>query len=1480
MSVGETSAYDRINDYGSVKIGLASPHDIRSWSFGEVKKPETINYRTYRPERDGLFCERIFGPEKDWECACGKYRGMKYKGMICDRCGVKVTHSRVRRKRMGHIELAAPVVHIWFFKSMPSRLGALLNMKTTSLEKVVYFQDYVVIDPGDTPLRECQLLTEDEARQARAKYGEGEFEIEMGAEAVKKLLMRLNLVELSVKLREELSETGSQQKTKELIKRLKIIESLRDSDNKPEWMVLDVIPVIPPDLRPLVLLDSGNFATSDLNDLYRRIINRNNRLKKLVDLNAPEVIVRNEKRMLQQSVDALFDNNRCKRPVLGSSNRPLKSLTDMIKGKQGRFRENLLGKRVDYSARSVIVVGPDLELHQCGLPKKIALELFQPFVIRRLKELGHADTIKSAKRMLERKDEDVWDILDEVITNHPVMLNRAPTLHRMGIQAFEPTLVEGNAIRIHPLVCKGFNADFDGDQMAVHLPLSIEAQVEATTLMMATNNIFSPANGAPIISPSQDIVMGCYYLTMARPGRPGEGMVFASTSEVHMAFAQGKVSRHALVKVRMPTDKRVVGDGAEEYKQGGLIETTAGRVMFNDILASRMAYYNLTMKSKDLANVISDCYLEMGRRETISLLDEMKAIGFRESTRSGLSFGTSDLKTSPDKDKVIGEAETAVLKQQKLFDRGIITDQERYNQVLDTWTHAREQITKSMMHELEHDVRDNGAYVNPIYLMAHSGARGGVEQIRQLAGMRGLMAKPSGEIIETPIKANFREGLTVLEYFSSTHGARKGLADTALKTADSGYLTRKLADVCQNMVVTIEDCGTTKGITRGVVYRGEKVEVSLAEAIRGRVSRTNIVNPITDEVIVREDELITVNIARRIEALGLEKIQVRSPMTCEQTLGMCRLCYGMDLSSGALVEEGLAAGIVAAQSIGEPGTQLTMRTFHIGGTASREVEENEIKTRRAGRVRFARIRSVVNAEGKNVVLARNGEIIIIDPKERELETYTVPNGAVLLVSEEDEIDAGQVLCQWDPHSVPILAEVGGRVRLDDCIEGQSMRSDTEASGNIRRTIIEHKGELHPQIILEDGTGKILDFYYLPERASVEVDVGAQVTAGSVLAKTPREAGGTQDITGGLPRVTELFEARRPKDPAVIAEIDGEVDLVAEKKRGKRIILVRAEDGTEAEHVIPHGKQLLVHGKDYVRAGDALVRGPLVPHDILRVSGAEAVQQYLLHEVQNVYRSQRVELDDKHIELVIAQMLRKVRVADVGDTNMLPGIVMDKFEFQRVNQRLAACVRVTLSGDSEFQPDDVVPMSTIDEVNGELEAAGQAPIEFTKPRPATATTQLLGITKAAVQSESFISAASFQETTKVLTEAALAGKVDLLVGLKENVILGHLVPAGTGFHVHQEAEVRIRPEALMELQAEKERILAARLDLLNEGPEALAASTATMADSAVADAAMETLMAEPASVETTVAEPTAESSAVDPASILNLSPDDADDGPAT
>ena len=1416
MSIGE-STYDRVNDYAAVKISLARPHDIRSWSFGEVKKPETINYRTFRPEKDGLMCEKIFGPEKDWECSCGKYRGMKYKGMICDRCGVKVTHSRVRRKRMGHIELAAPIVHIWFFKAMPSRLGALLEMKTSSLEKVIYFQDYVVLEPKDTPLKKQQLLTEEEFREARATYGDGAFEAEMGAEAVRKLLLSLDLVQLSKDLREELHTTGSKQKKKDLVNRLKIVESIRDSENKPEWMVLDVIPVIPPDLRPLVMLDSGNFATSDLNDLYRRIINRNNRLKKLVDLNAPEVIIRNEKRMLQQSVDALFDNNRCKRPVLASSNRPLKSLTDMIKGKQGRFRENLLGKRVDYSARSVIVVGPNLRLHQCGLPKKIALELYQPFIIRRLKELGHADTIKSAKKMLERKDAEVWDILEEVIRNHPVLLNRAPTLHRMGIQAFEPVLVEGNAIKLHPLVCKGFNADFDGDQMAVHLPLSIEAQVEAHTLMLSTNNIFSPANGAPIISPSQDVVMGCYYLTMSIPGRKGEGMVFKNFAEVEIAHSLGKVDTHAKVKVKLSANRRLKTEVEALGKPGAVIDTTVGRVLFNAALPEGMLFYNIPMRSSELARVISDCYQALGRRQTIDLLDDMNRVGFGWSTKSGLSFATDDLITPGSKSRIIGDAEKEVLKIMKRYQKGVITDGERYNSVLDAWTHAREQITKEMMAELEQDTdareTRRPGYVNPIFLMAHSGARGGVEQIRQLAGMRGLMAKPSGKIIETPIKANFREGLTVLEYFSSTHGARKGLADTALKTADSGYLTRKLADVAQNVVVTMHDCGTTQGITKGVIYRGEKVEVSLADGIRGRVSRSDIRNPITDEVIVSEDEMMTPTTARQVEELGLEKIQVRSPLTCEASLGVCRLCYGMDLSTGSLVEEGMAVGIIAAQSIGEPGTQLTMRTFHIGGVGQRAIEESEYKAKRAGTVKFTRLRTVSNEQGEAVVLARNGEIAIIDAKGRELEKFEIPAGAILKVKDDEEVKASTVLVQWDPHSIPILSEVAGKVRYEDVVEGETLRVEKDPSGHLRRMVMEHKGVYHPQVVLEDESGKILDFYYLPEKAYIEVSPGEVVAAGHILAKTPREASGTQDITGGLPRVTEIFEARKPKDPAIMAEIDGKVELLGEKRRGKRTIVVKNESGLEREHLVTHGKHLRVHAGDIVKAGEALVDGPLVPHDILRISGEEAVQQYLTREIQNVYRSQRVDIDDKHIEIIVSQMLRKVKIETVGDTTLLPGSVMDKFEFRQANDRVTDCLRVTEKGDSEFAAGSIVPKDVLSQANAQIETLGGTPAKGAKPKPATASTQLLGITKASVQSSSFISAASFQETTKVLTEAALAGKIDNLVGLKENVILGHLIPAGTGFNTYQSAEVRVRPEALESLRMDRENVLARQFPLL-------------------------------------------------------------------
>lgn len=1383
--------YERINDYTSVKISLARPHDIRSWSYGEVKKPETINYRTYRPERDGLFCERIFGPEKDWECTCGKYRGMKFKGMICDRCGVKITHSRVRRERMGHIELAAPVVHIWFFKTMPSRLGNLLDIKMSHLEKIIYFQDYVVIDEGETPLKKHQLLTEGEYREAVATYGRDAFQAEMGAEAIRKLLLDLDLPELARDLRDKLSKPTSKQRRKELVNRLKIVESISNSENSPEWMVLDVIPVIPPDLRPLVMLESGNFATSDLNDLYRRIINRNNRLKKLQDLNAPEVIVRNEKRMLQQSVDALFDNGRCKRPVLGSSNRALKSLTDMIKGKQGRFRENLLGKRVDYSARSVIVVGPSLRLHQCGLPKKIALELFQPFIIRRLKELEHADTIKSAKKMLERKDEEVWDILEEVIRNHPVMLNRAPTLHRMGIQAFEPILVEGNAIKLHPLVCKGFNADFDGDQMAVHLPLSIEAQVEAHTLMLSTNNIFSPANGNPIMTPSQDVVMGCYYMTLELADRLGEGMIFSSIEEIYTAYDLGKVQLHTPIQVRLPKGYKVKNN--PQFQDGGRLKTTVGRVFFNDNLPKGMPFYNELMSSKALQKVISDCYELLGTRATINLLDDMKQMGYRQSTKSGLSFSTDDLITPATKQQIIDDAERQVMKYWKEYRRGITTDRERYSKTLDLWTTTNKTITEDMLNALKNDHRYPG-YVNPIYMMSESGARGGKEQIRQLAGMRGLMAKPNGTIIETPIKANFREGLSVLEYFSSTHGARKGLADTALKTADSGYMTRKLADVAQNVVVTMEDCGTTHGITKGIIYNGEKVEVGLVDSIKGRVSCVNVMDPYTDTLIVKANEMITPEAARAIDELGIEKIMVRSPMTCEAPLGICAKCYGMDLSTGMLVEQGLAVGTIAAQSIGEPGTQLTMRTFHIGGTAARGVEQREVRNKKAGFIHYINMKTVVNSQNQIISLSRNGEVAVQDKHGWELERYNVPIGSHILIEDGKEAPAESILCQWDPHSNPILAERSGKVRFEDLIEGETIRLEKDASGNVRRTVMDYHGEFHPQIVLEDEDGKTVYPIYLSEKANIRVEEGTWVSAGTILATTPREVTGTQDITGGLPRVSEIFEARKPRDPAVIAEISGQVEILHEKKRGKRTVIIKNENIRDEngepkryEHIIPAGRQLRVGSGDIVKAGDALVEGPLVPHDILRVSGEEAVQQYLTREVQKVYRSQNVKINDKHIEIIVSQMLRKVCVDDPGDTDLLEGVLIDKFDFFAKNKDIANCLKITDAGDTSFMEGSLVPREHVEAINAEVTANGGRPAIGTSPRPAVGTTQLLGISKAAVQSSSFISAASFQETTKVLTEAALAGKVDHLIGLKENVILGHLIPAGTGFRAYQDSE---------------------------------------------------------------------------------------------
>jgi DNA-directed RNA polymerase subunit beta' len=1408
---------------------LASPNDIRSWSFGEVKKPETINYRTYRPEKDGLFCERIFGPERDWECACGKYKGTKHKGIICDRCGVKVTHSRVRRKRMGHINLAAPIVHIWFFKALPSRLGTLLDMKTSGLEKIILFQDHVVVDPGQTPLKEKQSLTEEEYQAAREKYGE-DFRAEMGADAIRILLEKLEMGVLSLELREGIKKTNSKQKIKELTKRLKLVESIRVSGNRPEWMVMEVIPVIPPDLRPLVLLESGNFATSDLNDLYRRIINRNNRLKKLMDLNAPEVIIRNEKRMLQQAVDALFDNGRCRRPVQGTANRPLKSLTDMIKGKQGRFRENLLGKRVDYSGRSVIVIGPELKLHQCGLPKKIALELYQPFIIRKLKERGLADTIKSANKMLERREKEIWDVLEEVIYQRPVMLNRAPTLHRMGIQAFEPVLVEGNAIKIHPLVCKGFNADFDGDQMAVHLPLSLEAQAEAHLLMLATNNIFSPANGSPIMSPSQDIVLGIYYLTCDGPSRfvsdrvqkfrysDGDYCpVFRHPHDAMVAYELGLIGMHTPIVLRLHEGKTVAEEERTYVPEDAKVITSPGRCIFDDILPEGMAFYNYALGQKGAGQVISDCYRQLGKAATVELLDAIKEIGFRYSTLAGLSFGITDAKIPEEKVKILAEAQARVDRVEADYDADALTEGERYNQIVDVWIHAREELTKTLVNALRTDERpDDPGYLNPIWLMLHSNARGNIDQIRQLAGMRGLMSKPSGEIIETPIKANFREGLTVLEYFSSTHGARKGLADTALKTADSGYLTRKLADVAQNVIVTELNCGTLHGITKAAIYKGEEVDVPLREGIIGRAARETIVNPVTDQTIVKENQVITEEMAKEIEELGMESNRVRSPMTCESPLGVCARCYGVDLSTGKLVEEGLAVGILAAQSIGEPGTQLTMRTFHTGGVATRAVVESEILSASGGTVQHREVKAVEVAHSSKsgrhrgmVALKRNGEIAILDEKGREVEKCKVPYGARVFVADGAKVKPGMRLVVWDAHRVPILAEAAGVVRLQDIEEGETVRAESERAQR-RLVVIEHKGEKHPRIVIEDKTGKILDFHYLPSKARIEVEEGQSVKPGELLAHQPREVKGTQDITGGLPRVTELFEARKPKEPAAMAEISGRVELRTDKRRGKMTIIVRGGSGMERDHHVPHDRHLLVHTGDYVEAGDALTEGPLVPHEILAIRGEEALQQYLLTEIQGVYRGVGQNINDKHIEVIASQMLRKVVVEAVGDSELLPGDVVDKFKFREENERLAKSLKITEAGDTEFAKGEVVPREKVEQVNMEAEAAGGAAAKTSKPRPATAKTLLLGVTKASLQSESFLSAASFQESTKVFTEASLAGKIDELRGLKENVILGHLIPAGTSFKPYLDMRIKHNIELPEAFRPEEEKLTEAEI----------------------------------------------------------------------
>ena len=1351
------SIYDEDeNLFDQVSIKIASPEVIRSWSHGEVKNPETVNYRTFKPEKGGLFCEKIFGPTKDWECACGKYKRIKHKGVVCDRCGVEVTLSRVRRERMGHIELAVPISHIWFFKTMPSRMGNILGLGTRALERVIYYEDYIVIEPGDSPYEEKQLLDEMEYREAVEKYGDSGFVAKMGAEAIKDLLKKVDLDKLAEELREKMKSTRSFQTKKKISKRLKIVEGFRKSGNKPEHMILDVIPVIPPDLRPLVPLEGGRFATSDLNDLYRRVINRNNRLKNILKMKTPEVIVRNEKRMLQEAVDALFDNGRHGRPVLGTGNRPLKSFAEMLKGKQGRFRQNLLGKRVDYSGRSVIVIGPDLKLHQCGLPKIMALELFEPFIIKRLKEDGHVHTIRSAKKMIEQGAPVVWDILEEVTKDHPVLLNRAPTLHRLGIQAFEPKLIEGKAIRIHPLVCTAFNADFDGDQMAVHVPLSNEAQLEAKVLMLASNNIFSPANGRPITTPTQDIILGLYYITMDPKNGDKKPQIFSNPDEVLKALDLEKIDIHDPIKVKIK-DK--------------VYDTTPGRVVFNEIFPDEIPFINEHIKKKKLGEIISQCYQVLGNDRTVEILDKLKVLGFEEATRSGISLGIKDMIIPDIKSKLIEEAKKEVKKIERQYKQGSITDGERYNKVIDIWTHTTDTLSDYMYRELKFN--EGKEEVNPLYVMVDSGARGSRQQIRQLAGMRGLMAKPSGEIIESPIISNFREGLTVLEYFLSTHGARKGLADTALKTADSGYLTRRLVDVAQDIIVTEEDCHTLNGITARAVYQGDEEVVSLKERIIGRVALEDIIDPVTGKVIVEANEVIDEQKADEIVSVGLESVKIRSALTCETKRGICRKCYGWNLASGhKMANLGDSVGIIAAQSIGEPGTQLTMRTFHIGGTASQIFKQPQIRAKNNGIVKYQDIRYVKKGR-KNIVLNKNGVVFIYDDKGKELEKYSIPLGAEISVNDGESVKKGEIFVKWDPYNIPILSEVDGIVGYSDIIEEETVRKEMDpATGLFDTIVIDHKEDHHPQIVIKDENDQILAYYTLPTGAHIVVNENEKIVAGQVLAKTPRKVIKTKDITGGLPRVAELFEARKPKNSAEISKIDGIVEF-GETKKGKRLVIVRDKDtGVKEEHWIPLGKHLVVHKGDFVRKGQQLTEGALVPQEILAVCGAKELQEYLLNEIQEVYRLQGVQINYKHVELIIRQMLRKVRITDPGDTMLVFNEEVDRAKFEEENRR-------------------VIELGL---------------------RPAEAESILLGITRASLSTDSFISAASFQETTRVLTDAASQGKVDPLAGFKENVIMGHMIPAGTGFskikdytYIKVDDEKEVDKETMEELEEEARQV---------------------------------------------------------------------------
>ena len=1335
-----------IRNLKSIQITIASPENIREWSYGEVKKPETINYRTFKPERDGLFCAKIFGPVKDYECNCGKYKRMKHRGIVCEKCGVEVIASKVRRERMGHIELAAPVAHIWFLKTLPSKIGMLLDMTMNDLEKVLYFDSFVVLDPGSTNLSKLQVISEDHYYQLIERFGEDALRVGMGAEAVQELLRELDLEKLRTELREESHTTKSQTKKKKLTKRLKVVESFLESENKPEWMILEVIPVIPPDLRPLVPLDGGRFATSDLNDLYRRVINRNNRLKRLKELGAPDIIIRNEKRMLQEAVDALFDNGRRGRAITGTNGRPLKSLSDMIKGKQGRFRQNLLGKRVDYSGRSVIVVGPNLKLHQCGLPKKMALELFKPFIYSELEKRGHASTIKSAKKMVEREELVVWDILSEVVREYPILLNRAPTLHRLGIQAFEPLLVEGKAIQLHPLVCTAYNADFDGDQMAVHVPLSVEAQLEARVLMMSTNNILSPASGKPIVVPSQDMVLGIYYLTYEAEGVAGEGSVYADFDEVQMALDNKFLDMHAKIKCRM---EYVDDNGELKY---GLVETTAGRIIVSQILPKHknvpFSLVNRLIRKKEIGEIIDIVYRHCGQKETVLFVDKIMTLGFTNACKAGISFGKDDLIVPDAKKELIAETEKQVKEFEQQYQNGLITKGEKYNKVIDIWAACTDKVADEMMKNIS---KIDHGYINSVYMMAHSGARGSAAQMRQVAGMRGLMAKPSGEIIEQPIISNFKEGLTVLEYFNSTHGARKGLADTALKTANSGYLTRRLVDVAQDVVVTETDCGTERGIIVRPVVDGGNVIVSIGERILGRTIQEDIIHPETGEVLVHKGKLIDENDVEVVEAAGVEQVKIRSVLTCEAENGICAACYGRDLARGTPVNIGEAVGVIAAQSIGEPGTQLTMRTFHIGGAASKSAEQASVEVPFAGVLKLENKHLVIDSEGNGIVLSRNCEIVIEDAQGREKSRHHVPYGTKILAAEGSKVKKGQKVAEWDPFTIPVISEKAGQAELVDLINNVSVKETVdETTGIVSKVVVDWRSNsssagLKPSIMLKDAKGKPVTYdngkevrYYLSVDAILTVDNGAEVKVGDVIARIPRESSKTKDITGGLPRVAELFEARRPKDAAIISDIDGMVEFGKDYKAKQRITVV-PQKGEPIEYLIPKGRHLVVQDGDIVKKGDMLVEGTPAPHDILRVLGVEKLAEYLVKEVQDVYRLQGVKINDKHIEVIVSQMLRKVEVTVPGDTTFLIGEQVDRDVFEAENAKVIA-------------------------ENG---------------TPAQADPILLGITKASLQTKSFISAASFQETTRVLTEAAVEGKVDKLSGLKENVIVGRLIPAGTG-----------------------------------------------------------------------------------------------------